>query len=62
MSKAHSVWMFGDNVMLLIKLIPVYLYKMPWLRERFASQTQGQRINLNLADSDYGNCWKNRTQ
>lgn len=31
--------MFGDNVKPLVQLIPVYLNKMPWLKERFASQT-----------------------
>lgn len=51
--------LLGDNAMQLIKLIPVYLSKMPWLRDRFASQTWDQQINLNLADSDYGNCWIN---
>lgn len=36
--------MFGDNVKPLVQLIPVYLNKMPWLKERFASQT-AQPVN-----------------
>lgn len=45
----------GGNVILLIKLILVYLSKMPRLRgEICKSNTKSQQINLNVADSHYG--------
>lgn len=49
----HSL--VGDYATVLIKLIPVYLSKMPWLRERFASQTRDQQINLHRADCAFSN-------